>query len=159
PERAQAVASHAFDLLRLWSRVPGTMADGHIDGAALEAWVKEARKLAAAVGRAEIADQKIGEALSASPTDEDGIWPAVPVRDVIEITRSKNLETGFAIGLHNRRGVTTRRPGEGGAQERDLVERYRGFAKETALEWPRTSATLERIARSYEEDARWHDED
>lgn len=55
-------------------------------------------------------------------------------------------------------GVTTRLPSDGGAQERDLVERYRGFAKATALEWPRTSATLECIARSYEEDARWHDE-
>ena len=159
PEHAQAIASRAFDLLRLWDRVPGTMPDGHIDGAALENWVKEARKLAAAVGRADIADQKIGEALSASPVDADGIWPASPVRDVIEITRSKHLETGFQIGLHNRRGVTTRLPSDGGAQERDLVARYRNFAKATALEWPRTSASLERIARSYEEDARSHDED
>lgn len=159
PEHAHAVASRAFDLLRVWDRVPGTMPDGHIDGAALENWVKEARKLAAAVGRADIADQKIGEVLSASPVDADGIWPASPVRDVIEITRSKNLEIGFQIGLHNRRGVTTRLPNDGGAQERDLVARYRNFAKATALEWPRTSASLERIARSYEEDARSHDED
>ena len=159
PERARAVASHAFDLLRLWNRVPGTMPDDHIDGAILETWVKEARKLAASLGRADIADQKIGEALSASPVDADGIWPAVPVRDVIEISRSKHLETGFAIGVHNRRGMTSRLPGDGGAQERDLVEYYRGFSKATALEWPRTSATLERIAQSYEEDARWQDED
>ena len=159
PEHAQAVASHAFDLLRLWNRVPGTREDGQINGAALENWVKEARRLASAVGRADITDQKIGEALSASRADSDGVWPAVPVRDVIEITRSKHLENGFAIGLHNRRGVTTRLPTDGGAQERDLVERYRGYSKATALEWPRTSATLERIARSYEEDARWHDED
>lgn len=159
PDHAQAVASQAFDLLRLWNRVPGTEPDGHIEGAKLESWVKEARKLAAATGRAEIADQKIGEALSASPADADGIWPALPVRDVIEITRSKDLEVGVAIGVHNRRGVTTRRPTDGGAQERDLVDRYRAWAKATALEWPRTSATLERIARSYEEDARWHDDD
>jgi transcriptional regulator with XRE-family HTH domain len=159
PEHARAIASRAFNLLHLWNRVPGTMPDGHIDGAELEKWVRETRKLAAAVGRAEIADQKIGEALSASPMDADGIWPAVPVRDVIEITRSKDLEVGFAIGLYNRRGVTTRLPSDGGAQERDLAERYRGFAKNTALEWPRTSATLERIAQSYEEDARRHDED
>jgi transcriptional regulator with XRE-family HTH domain len=159
PDLAKAVASHAFNLLRLWDRVPGTMSDGHIDGGALEGWVKEARKLAASVGRAEIADQKIGEALSASPVDSDGIWPASPVRDVIEITRSKDLETGFMIGLHNRRGVTTRLPGDGGAQERDLVARYHAYAKATALEWPRTSATLGRIAQSFEEDARWHDED
>ena len=158
-ERAQAMASRAFDLLRLWDQVPGTMPDGHIDGAQLEEWIKEARILAAKSGRANIADQKIGEALSASPIDADGAWPAVPVREAIEITRSKHLESGFAIGLHNRRGVTTRLPTDGGAQERDLVERYRRYAKATALEWPRTSATLERIARSYEEDARSQDED
>ena len=135
------------------------MADGQIDGAALEAWVKETRKLASAVGRADIADQKIGEALSASPMGSDGIWPAIPVRDIIEITRSKHLETGFDMGLRNRRGVTTRLPTDGGVQERDLVERFRGYAKATALDWPRTSAVLERIARGYEDDARWHDDD
>ena len=160
PARASAMASHAFDLLRLWDRVPGTTAEGRIDPAALEDWIKEARKLAAAAGRPEIADQKIGEALSASPTDaDDGLWPARPVRDVVEITRSKHLETGLELGLRNRRGVTTRLPSDGGAQERDLVKRYRDFAAATALEWPRTSAVLERIARGYEEDARWHDED
>ncbi|MFN4281587.1 MAG: helix-turn-helix domain-containing protein [Alphaproteobacteria bacterium] len=159
PEHAQAVASQAFNLLRLWDRVPGTQADGRIDGALLENWVKEARKLAIAVGRADIADQKIGEALSASPPDEDGAWPAVAVRELIEITRSKHLETGFAIGSHNRRGVTTRSPGDGGILERDEAARYRAYAKATALEWPRTSAVLERIARDYDEDARWHDED
>ena len=136
------------------------MTDGRIDGAALEAWVKEARQLAATVGRAEIADQKIGEALSASPRDpDDNIWPARPVRDVVEITRSKHLESGLSLGLRNRRGVTTRRPSDGGEQERDLVKQYRHSSTATALEWPRTSAVLERIAQSYEEDARWHDED
>lgn len=158
-DQAQAVASQAFKLLRLWDQVPGTTPDGQIDGAKLEAWIKEARILAAKVGRADIADQKIGEALSASPTDADGIWPALPVREAIEITRSKDLESGFAIGLYNRRGMTTRLPTEGGVQERDLAERYRTYSKATALEWPRTSATLDRIARSYEEDARRHDED
>lgn len=159
-ERARAVASQAFDLLRQWNRVPGTTQDGCIDGAALETWVKEARQLAAAVGRSEIADQKIGEALSAAPVDpDDGIWPARPVREVVEITRSKHLETGLSIGLYNRRGATTRSPGDGGEQERGLVKRYREFSAATALEWPRTSAVLERIARNYEQDAKWHDDD
>jgi transcriptional regulator with XRE-family HTH domain len=160
PERAQAVASQAFDLLRQWDRVPGTMPDGRIDGAVLEAWVKEARQLANAAGRADIADQKIGEALSASPQDvDDRIWPARPVRDVVEIVRSKHLESGLSVGRLNRRGATSRLVGDGGQQERDLVKQYRDFSAATALEWPRTSAVLERIARSYEEDARRHDED
>jgi hypothetical protein len=131
---ATAVASQAFGLLRIWNRVPGTGEKGMIDGAALESWVKEARILAERTGPKEIADQKIGEILSASPAGDDGIWPAIPVREVIEIVRSSHLETGFVIGHPNRRGVTTRSPRDGGAQERALVNQYREFARATALE-------------------------
>jgi transcriptional regulator with XRE-family HTH domain len=157
-EQARNIATQAYRLLRLWTVIPGTMADGKIDGAALEAWVKEARKLAKAAGRDAIAEQKIGEVLSASKIDDDGVWPAVPIRELIETIRSSEMETGFVIGRHNRRGITTRLPSDGGAQERTLVETYRGWSKATAFDWPRTSAILENLARSYEEDARREDE-
>jgi hypothetical protein len=132
-ERATAVASQAYGLLRIWNRVPGTGEKAMIDGAALESWVKEARILAERTGREEIADQKIGEILSASPAGDDGIWPAIPVREVIEIVRSSHLETGFVIGRPNRQGVTTRSPRDGGAQDRALVNQYREFVRATAL--------------------------
>jgi transcriptional regulator with XRE-family HTH domain len=158
-ERAQAIASQAYNLLRLANRVPGATANGSIDGEMLERWVKEVRILAKKKGRAEVADQKIGEMLSASPQDADGNWPAGPVRDAIEITRSADLETGFVIGHMNRRGVTMRMPRSGGELERNEAARFHGYSKALALEWPRTSAVLERISKSYEEDARRHDED
>ena len=50
--------------------MPGSTSNNSIEGAALEKWVKEARKLAAAAGRGAIADQKIGEVLSASPSEK-----------------------------------------------------------------------------------------
>jgi transcriptional regulator with XRE-family HTH domain len=158
-ERAKNIATQAYNLLRLWNVVPGTTPDGKIDGAALETWVKEVRKLAKAAGRDVIADQKIGEVLSAAPIGEDGIWPALPVRELIETVRSGDIEKGVVLGCRNRRGVTTRRPRDGGAQEHDLVKRYSEYSKATALEWFRTSAVLDKIATAYEEDARWHDED
>jgi len=157
-EQAQAIATQAYDLLGMWNRIPGTKQDGTIDGAILEAWIKEARILADRKGRKDIADQKIGEMLSASPPEADGIWPAIPVREAIEIVRSRHIETGFVIGRQNRRGVTSRLPGSGGTLERAEAEKYREFARATALEWPHTSAGLERIAKDYEEHARWHDE-
>jgi transcriptional regulator with XRE-family HTH domain len=157
-EHARNIASQAYRLLRLWTVIPGTMADGTIDGAALESWVQEARRLAKAVGRNTIAEQKIGEVLSASKTDDDGAWPVVPIRELIETIRSGDLETGFVIGKHNRRGVTTRLPGDGGKQERDLAKKYRSWSMATAFDWPRTSALLENLAKSYEEDARRQDE-
>jgi hypothetical protein len=158
-ERAKRFATHAFDILRQWDVVPGTNSQGQIDRAQLDAWVKDARKLAHEKGREAIADQKIGEVLSASPLGEDGIWPALAVREVIETAGSAHLEEGFVVGHYNRRGVTRRSPRDGGSQERDLVKQFQGYAKETALEWGRTSAVLARIAKSYGEDARAQDED
>jgi transcriptional regulator with XRE-family HTH domain len=157
-KRAAEFASHAWTLLREWKRVPGSDEAGRIDGEALSRWVRAARTGCMARGRQEVGDQKIGDILAASQAGEDGVWPPAQVRDVIEEAKSGELETGILIGLINRRGVTVRMPDDGGGQERALAARYRKDAKATALDWPRTAALLERIARSYEEDARREDE-
>ncbi|MGY4345652.1 hypothetical protein ACVWXM_002119 [Bradyrhizobium sp. GM7.3] len=75
-ENARAVATQAYRLLELWNRIPGTLDDGSIDGIVLEAWIKEARALAKAAGREDVADSRIGNMLSASPMGSDGNWPA-----------------------------------------------------------------------------------
>ena len=74
--------------------------------------------------------------MSASKIDADGIWPALPIREVIEATRSRDLETGVIIGKSNRRGVTTRAMGDGGNQERELAEQYREWSQAAAFDWP-----------------------
>lgn len=158
-EHARNVANQAYRLLRLWDVIPGTQADGTIDGAELEAWINEARKLAHEKGRGNVADQKIGELLSASKVDTDGIWPAVEVREIIEAIRSRDLETGVMIGKLNRRGVTSRAYGAGGEQERQLAKKYREWSETTAFDWPRTSGILENLAKDYEREAKAHDED
>jgi hypothetical protein len=159
PEREEAIIRQAYNLLRTWRRLPGTTDAGVLEAAALEAWVKEARIQAAQVGREAMADYCIGQVLAHAPRDPEGIWPAVPVRDLVEITRSHDLEQGLHVGVHNSRGVTTRAPNDGGTLERDLAQYYRRCAEETALEWPRTSALLERLAKSYEQEGARHDED
>jgi hypothetical protein len=159
PEREQAIARQAYNLLRTWHRPPGTTDDGILDPAALEAWVKEARIQATRVGREDVADSRIGQVLAHAARDPEGIWPAVPVRNLIEITRSQELERGLVIGVHNSRGVTSRAMNDGGAQERDLARYYHRCSEETALEWPRTSAVLEQIAKSYEAEGTRQDED
>jgi hypothetical protein len=158
-EHARAIASRAFDLLRVWDRVPGADDSGRIDPQKLTTWIEEVRAIAAKSGRTDIADQKIGEALSASAPGPDNIWPAVPVRDALEKFGNRHIETGFIIGRRNRRGVTTRMPRDGGTQERSLVEQYLGYAAAMRQDWPHAAAAVEKIARGYEEDARWHDED
>jgi len=119
----------------------------------LENWVKEARKLLNSSGRGEIGDSKIGEILSASRREPDQPWPPTPVREIIEMVRSRALESGFEIGVYNRRGVTVRLPHDGGGQERALAEVYRRDAAALRFDWPRTSACLDRISTTYEVDA------
>ncbi len=159
PEHARAVATQAYRLLELWNQIPGTRNDGTIDGEALEAWIKEARALAKAAGREDIADSRIGNMLSASPMGSDGNWPAEPVREAIDLFRSKPMIEGFQIGKSNRRGVTTRMPRDGGELERQEAAKYRTWAKAIAYDHPHTAKALDTLAESYDREARRHDED
>jgi len=158
-DTAQAIATQAYSLLDLWNVVPGTQADGHIDGSALNDWIEEARSLTRKIGREEIADSRIGTILSASPMGTDGIWPAEPVRAALEKFYSARLLNGFIIGKRNRRGVTTRLPRDGGAQEHGLSGQFRKWADATAYEYLHTSEALRQLAESYDIDARRHDDD
>lgn len=159
PDRARAIATQAFRLLELWDHIPGTRDDGTIDGGMLEAWIKEARALAKTVGREDVADDRIGKMLSASPMGSDGNWPAEPIREVIDLFRSKPMIEGFRIGKSNRRGVTTRRPRDGGELERQEAAKYRAWAKAIAYTHPHTAKALDMLADRYDWEARLNDED
>jgi transcriptional regulator with XRE-family HTH domain len=158
-ERRRNIASHAHRLLDSWNKIPGDNGST-IDGLILSDWIKEARKLCNEADRARIGDQFIGAMLSTGSRDNDKIWfPAIPVREVIEKVRSRDLELGIQVAIHNSRGVTTRDPLEGGEQERAIAQKFRAYSKSISIDWPRTSALLERIARSFEDDAKIHDND
>ncbi len=156
-ETARNLASQAYDVLHDWAHVPGADDQGIIDSVALENWVKRARKLLVEAGRGDIGDTKIGEILSAAKRLPDLPWPPEPIREIVEVTRSRDLERGLEVGVYKRRGATVRMPHDGGAQERALSERYRHDAKALRFDWPRMAACLERIATTYEVDANRQD--
>lgn len=159
PEQLRVIALQAYRLLDLWDHIPGTGSDGVIDAERLESWIKEARALARAARRADIADSRIGNMLSASPIGSDGAWPAEAVREALDLFRSKPMLNGFQVGKLNRRGVTTRMPGDGGELERSEEARFRDWARAIAYDHPHTAKALNAIADSYAWDARRHDED
>ncbi|MDT0633951.1 hypothetical protein [Spectribacter hydrogenoxidans] len=97
--------------------------------------------------------------LSASPVGADGNWPAEAVRDALDLFRSNRMIEGFIIGTFDRRGVTTRMPGDGGNLERDEATKYRAWAKTITYEHPHTAKALDHLAEDYERDAQRHDED
>jgi hypothetical protein len=157
-KREAAIASHAYRLLNDWHEIPGRSGD-KVDGVVLEAWVKDARILAADADRSETADQHIGRLFAYSPADDDGTWPCTAVRELIELVRSRSIERGFYLGVVNKRGATWRRPTDGGVQERELAKNYRKLAKNLRLEWPHTAGVLEQLSQHYARDGVDSDDD
>jgi hypothetical protein len=154
------VARNAHRLLEEWQIVPGsTDRMGEVNAEELNAWIEAARKLSQEAGREVVADIQIGKVFAHASGDDDGTWPAQPVRDVIEGAASSELEQGFRIEIYNMRGPTTRGLGAGGDQERQLAANYHDLAARIRDSWPRTAAALSSVAREYEREARLHDED
>lgn len=158
PEHSAKMARQAYKLLELWSLLPGSNEQGVIDVTELEGWIKQARALAAAQGRGDIADSRIGKMLSASPLGQDQHWPAEAVREVLDLFRSRAMLEGFWIGKRNRRGVTSRNPRDGGELERLESQKYRRWSSAIALDHPHTSKALDLLADSYDEEAKRQDE-
>lgn len=157
PDLDENAATQAWWVLRGWEGFPGRREDGSVDAAVMNKWVKTARLELSDADRNDIGDELIGETFAHSPIGTDGVWPAVPVRDVIEAIGSRELENGVILGRLNSRGVTSRWVYDGGQQERDLAKQYQDWSKSTRAEWPRTSRILRHLAESYERDARRED--
>lgn len=155
PGRRATVASATHRLLDRVRRTPGTQPDGAVNRDELSAWLNETRRLCAEYARPEIGDQCIGQLLARSAPGPDGSWPSPAVCDALENIASPEIGVGFRVGLYNSRGAVWR--GEGGGQERGLATQYRTRAAEIAIEYPYVSGVLEDIARSYDRDAQWHD--
>ncbi|SEM89178.1 HigA family addiction module antitoxin [Palleronia pelagia] len=154
-EDLDAVATNAYRLLDALNRIPGTKDDGTVDAHHLEEWITEARRLCENKGRRDIADYRIGELLSNAKLGADGVWPCEGVRSVMDRLMTDSVSRGFYIGTKNARGVHFR--GEGGAQERELANKYAGWASSMEYEFPNTATTLRTIAESYTSEAEYED--
>ena len=104
----QRLAQHAWWVLAHWKAIPGGRDDGTVDGAHLKQWVADARLAFADRDRADIGDEQIGQVLSQSPPGTDDIWPAEPVREIVETIGSTSVEAGLHTGVINNRGITAR---------------------------------------------------
>ncbi|HSS75964.1 MAG TPA: hypothetical protein VLV54_04390, partial [Thermoanaerobaculia bacterium] len=136
-----------YQLLESWRLIPGLQEDGSIDEIALQSWVETARTHCAQLKRESMGDEMIGKVLAAASKGKDEIWPAEPVRSVLEKVRSRKLEAGFVVGVLNSRGMVAR--WLGGNEERELERTYRRYADALAFSSPRTASALRGLAESY----------
>lgn len=115
--------------------------------------VERVRKLSAERRHLGIVDDHLGKALASSPPGMDEVWPHESVREVLERYSSEALMDGFVTGKRNLRGVTSRSPGDGGEQERQLAAQYETWQRALATSHPHTSTLLGRLAEEYRTEA------
>lgn len=156
-EQRSARASAAYSLLDKVARIPGTDSIGEIDREKLIKWIEEVRARCGALARQDIGDQCIGKLLSHAPTDDEGVWPCLPVRDVLEQVANEHIEVGLRTALYNARGVHFR--GEGGGEERQIAAKYGRWAAAVEYTHPRVGTILRNMEKSYIRDAEWEDND
>lgn len=154
-----ALASNAWRLLREWHVVPGANSEGFVDAAELRAWLDAVQAMLVESDRVDIGELQIGEVFAHAPTDADGTFPTRAVRDVLEIAASDRMERGFIVGVHNKRGVTSRGMADGGEQEYALAQDFEAKAEQIEATHPRTAGALRQIADSYRVEGRRNDEE
>ena len=157
PKRRFWLGTASFRLLREIKRIPGTTDEGKIDAEMLKQWVVETRQLCVKHGRSVIGDQEIGQLLSNAPLEEDGLWPCRSVCELLETSGSRDINSGFEVGIYNARGVHSRSGDEGGKQERELSAKYQAWAERLRFDYPHVASILEGIAKGYDRDAQRED--
>lgn len=158
-EVSSATRTHAWSVLHNGRGTPGLGADGAVDRQQFFEWIEGVRKLARERDRADAADSAIGMWLSKCPPGPDGSWPCVVVRELLEDPGSERILRGLRIGVMNNRGVHSRAMDAGGTPERGLAAHFREDAASLWGTFPRTAEALEEIAKFYDHDAKWHDDD
>ena len=153
------LATSCYSFLEALERIPGlNEATKKEQQEKLAQWVKAVRKLSDEFDRLEVADECLGNLFSHAPVGEDGVWPNEATRNVIENLRSESISWGACIGLFNSRGAHFR--GEGGAQERELANKYRVWADALQFTHPFVSTSLlMSMVRTYEQEAQKQDTD
>jgi len=149
-ESQKTAARSAWHLLHHCRRLPGTQPDGSIDPSEFIRYIDKTRELCQKVDRLKVCDLTIGEILAHAPGDTDGLWPIKAARDLLDRPEFEDVRRGFKIGVHNKRGITSRAYDEGGDQERKLAYKYYENANAIRSSHPILAAAIDDIARSYE---------
>ena len=157
-ERAKARANAAYHILASFRTPPG-IAVSVIDEQVLSSWIDSTRALLHERDRADVGDLQLGKVLYHTPSDAtDGAWPSIPVRKLLQRLKADQIERGIVLENFNSRGTTTRAMFEGGAQERELESKWRGYAQQLGAKWSRSRDLCLQIAEQWRRQAEQEDE-
>jgi hypothetical protein len=152
----QAAAQNAYAVLEAWDGYPGKNAEAGERAQRQTEWSTAVLTLTAESGRVEPGEALLAKVLARVPAGSDGVWPCEAARALIEQGRLR-FRDELEVEKKNLRGITSKGIFEGGRQEQSIAGPYREGAASLRLTCPETAAFLDRIAASYEEDAREED--
>jgi len=117
-------------------------------------WARKVMEVMRSEGNEGRGAYAVAEVLARMPSGDDGHWPCLAARHLIEQECTIGTFTNkLSVAKQNLRGVFSKDPIEGGQQERSFAAEYRASAKGLRVEWSRTSALLDEMADHCEEDA------
>lgn len=156
-ETSQEAAKTAWHILNGCKKVPGSLQDETIDETVMVSFVEAVCEQGRHDDRLTMCEQTLGQILAHCKPDND-TWPPSAVSRLLDRGEFEQMRRGFELGTFNKRGVTSRSYGEGGAQERTLAQYYRNQAENIQHTCPATSTMLESIAQNYERHAQREDD-
>lgn len=113
-------------------------------------WIRQCSQHLSELGRQDNGARALAIVVQGTPVGDDGIWPVRNIRATIESLCSDRFCDALHSAFFNARGATTRSLDEGGKQERELVEKYLGWADAIDIEAPRIAAVFRLLAKTYE---------
>jgi AAA domain, putative AbiEii toxin, Type IV TA system/Effector-associated domain 1/AAA domain len=157
-EATQQRTSLAYRILTAWTTYPGhEHGDIRIAERELLDWARAALQALAEHGIVDRGQDEVAEVLARPPRAEDGHWPCLAARELLESGEYPRLAHGLASAKRHVRGAGLVPAPEGFEQR----ERARGFdrsAEALRAQWPRTAELLDDLARWYQYDAERRDE-
>lgn len=151
-EQQKNIATNAYRLLREWKRPPGIKNEGIFDGDVFDNWLKKVKAICEESGHLDVALVKIGNVLTHTPPDSDGLWIHHSVADALNDKDADEIRSGFSTGIFNSRGCHFVDPT--GKPEKNLAAKYEKQAEEVeAHGYQRLATTLRTLSESYLRDA------
>ena len=150
-EQRKNIATNADDLLSKWTLCPGVQDDGAFNIDAFNEWINESRRITEETGHAEVAQIRIGNMLTHSPSDPDGLWIHKSVAKVLNFRDTEKIRSGFSTGLFNQRGFHKYTHG---VEERKIAKGYQEKAEALDLSgFTRLATTVRELGVQYEREA------
>ena len=150
-EQRKNIAINADDLLSKWTLCPGVQDDGAFNIDAFNEWINESRRITEETGYTEVAQIRIGNMLTHSPSDPDGLWIHKSVAKVLNFRDTEKMRSGFSTGLFNQRDTHVYTYGE---EERKIAKGYQEKAEALDLSgFTRLATTVRELGVQYEREA------